>query len=414
MDHLSYDLVEEVVGYLPRRDVETIARASSRSMALERWNIAAEDQLDNHDYTEFVVDRLGRRTVGISWKMLQATQKNAFADVVLRHYKNGDPDAFGDLLSNWIQRGGIWEKLRCDGSFPLKKAIEAVAPLFGRNRGRPLELELPDLPDVCINLDLVLLIVDNWWNSDGAFEEKRVAWKKSRRPSVWNRVENKSKRRKKCNHNFIMGEDLDNGYLAHHSGRSSLFLSLEGIRIEKFQPWHLPVDFQWIDSVIAKWKEGQGFYVFGEARNFVFAWKSDQDWDEFKAKYGEVYSYQWLELTHWSEILKLRVSKHRKWFELEVRQKWFTTSELMSLISDWRKGSGETLLNGLTEIEVLVEHLSGDLTKLLDDPVLEYTHPNKNARCVIALQPKPMGPYSDFKHFRVVRISICPSDPQPI
>uniref|UniRef100_A0A1I7Z101 FBA_2 domain-containing protein n=1 Tax=Steinernema glaseri TaxID=37863 RepID=A0A1I7Z101_9BILA len=176
---------------------------------------------------------------------------------------------------------------------------------------------------------------------------------------------------------------------------------------------HVPVDFQWIDSVISKWKKGNGFYVYGKERGFFFAWKSDQDWDEFEKEYDFPQYHNCVDITHWSDILTLRVTKLEKSFEIQVMQEWFTTSKVMSLISDWREGNGETLLNGLTEIEVQVENLSGDLTKLLDGSVVEYVHPNKNARCVIALQATPMRIFSGYRS-RTVRISICPSDPQPI
>uniref|UniRef100_A0A1I7Y8K7 FBA_2 domain-containing protein n=1 Tax=Steinernema glaseri TaxID=37863 RepID=A0A1I7Y8K7_9BILA len=355
----------------------------------------------------------GRRAVNLSWKILKAAKKNAFAHVSLKHYKNGDPDEFADFAVDYVERGNSLEKLRCSGSFPHKKVIKAVAPLFGRYRGRPLAVEFPENP---INPDLVRSIVDKWWDSNEIFEEKQIVWGWSRRSSVWNHIENKNKSKKKFNHKFTM-RDLSTGYLAHHSRCSTLSISLYGICIEKLQPWHVPVDFMWINLLIAKWKEGNGFYVYEEERDIHFTWKSDDDWDKFKRKYqvqecepdGYIRRIKFLTLTHRSELLKLNVIKCAGSFEIGVEHKWFSDSELMSLISDWQEGNGEALLNGQKVIEVRTYW-----NIFSDGSVVEYAHPNKNVRCVVARQarPKRVG-YPDGFDF-LVRISICPSDSQRV
>uniref|UniRef100_A0A1I7YQB6 FBA_2 domain-containing protein n=1 Tax=Steinernema glaseri TaxID=37863 RepID=A0A1I7YQB6_9BILA len=72
--------------------------------------------------------------------------------------------------------------------------------------------------------------------------------------------------------------------------------------------------------------------------------------------------------------MTLKLTKCGELLQMDVEHKTLSEEEVQSLISDWQKGNGETLVNGLTEIEVLVRHPKEFLS-------LSHSHPLGNFRC---------------------------------
>uniref|UniRef100_A0A1I7ZJ62 F-box domain-containing protein n=1 Tax=Steinernema glaseri TaxID=37863 RepID=A0A1I7ZJ62_9BILA len=365
MDFLPYDLVEEVVNYLPRADVETIARVAARSPELEAWNLASEYQLEKRftldvhvrikqteggpritmsvlknrpnystgwNYTKWsyawirevtieqtvpwegqraevqmlqalrcvslpvdpsvhasltsasgvgvleccsrYVDKYGAEETDLYWKMLRATQKE-FVNVTVRAGNRDPRGAIEEFAADFIQRGHFLESLDCRILSRWQGTLfGAIAPLFGRVRGRPLKIDLGLFHQ---DPEEIQLCVDNWWKSDGIFEDIEVSY----RVDIF---ENAEKDDRLC-------ESIRNKYktavinrhrvvLAHPSRRSSLFIENERIEIMKFRPWHIPVDFAWMESLINRWDEN----VMFDIRFLTF--QDEDDWLKLVEKYG--------------------------------------------------------------------------------------------------------------------------------
>uniref|UniRef100_A0A1I8AVN6 SPASM domain-containing protein n=1 Tax=Steinernema glaseri TaxID=37863 RepID=A0A1I8AVN6_9BILA len=204
---------------------------------------------DGSDYDP--LDIFPDNLVDLFWKTIENTQKE-FAAVYVYNIQGHNIDAFGEFIADSIERGTSLDLLSYSGlSFTMSRICEAIAPLFGKTRGRPLKVSLPC--DVLEAAD-VELIIDAWLQSDGTFEEKEVECGEMLGPEEVECFTVNGK------YEAVTLGDSSCRYLAHPTKRSSLLIGYNEIRVVKFEPWHIRVDFQSIDSVIGKWREGCGFY----------------------------------------------------------------------------------------------------------------------------------------------------------
>uniref|UniRef100_A0A1I7ZKF2 DUF4160 domain-containing protein n=1 Tax=Steinernema glaseri TaxID=37863 RepID=A0A1I7ZKF2_9BILA len=110
-----------------------------------------------------------------------------------------------------------------------------------------------------------------------------------------------------------------------------------------------------------------------------------------------------LPIAHVKGTTFLEVRKSRDSFEMQIKYKFYTKERLESLISDWKKGNGETLGNGLKKKQVEIAQYWNR-----NWPVTpQHSHPLGNTRCLIVEKDVCRG-------CSMERISIVPIDPEDV
>uniref|UniRef100_A0A1I7ZV45 F-box domain-containing protein n=1 Tax=Steinernema glaseri TaxID=37863 RepID=A0A1I7ZV45_9BILA len=417
MDHLFYDLVEGIVNFLPRKDVETIDRVAARSPVLKNWSIAAEYHLEKRFLLDVDVRveehkkkkieprvrliakkilpdgsqeiwkakpgspqwmyawlrnvtissrystittrsqeaEMHRRDVmlrtvtlpvdpsagaslrgdfpvasDLFWKIVQATQKD-FVRVEMKRSGKDPSVACKEAVADCIGRGAYLEHLSyVDARSVQKKLWEAIAAQFSGRRGRPLKIHLQQY--VSFEYEEIGHIIESWLASDGTYEDKTVSYRTPRRlHATWPLLKEK--------YHFVM-ERKHVGYLAHPTRRSSLYIDKNMISVVKFYPWHVPVDFKWVDSLIDDWKEGNGRSVLEGQQRFFFSFQSEDDWSKLLEKY-EHENERHIEISHPSNTVPLEMRKTGELFCMyypTVDLKWVYAN-----IDKWKKGDGRYL-----------------------------------------------------------------------
>uniref|UniRef100_A0A1I7YIZ6 F-box domain-containing protein n=1 Tax=Steinernema glaseri TaxID=37863 RepID=A0A1I7YIZ6_9BILA len=251
-------------------------------------------RIRNHCDSDSAPDNL----VNLFSKIVGKTRKE-FVTMLLKNVYGHAVDAFGSFVADSIERGAFLRFLSYNGPFSsLRSICETIASLLGKRKGKVLGVRLPQ---VSLEANDVELIVNAWLQSDGTFESKRVSWDETSGRTVWSKV--------KAKYNNMVRTPYG-GYLAHPTKRSSLLISSGGISTRNFEPWHLQVDFQSIDSFIGKWREGCGFYAWRGQWIFYFNFKEADDWEKLLEKYGPaVYRGRRLPIAHLRGTTSLEVRK---------------------------------------------------------------------------------------------------------
>uniref|UniRef100_A0A1I7YBD6 F-box domain-containing protein n=1 Tax=Steinernema glaseri TaxID=37863 RepID=A0A1I7YBD6_9BILA len=315
------------------------------------------------------------KLVDLFWDTVEETQKG-FVDVSAT---GDDVDvALESFVAYCIEQGAFLEELSyynsLEGDEGHAVVYNAVASLFGETRGRPLYVYLEGL---VLDFDYIEIVIDDWLLSDGIYEMKTVEG---------------------ANHMF--GEE-------QHEKWEDMLSAIgdNEIRVVKFEPWHVPVDLKWIDALIKNWREGCGFYVWRGEGNFSFRLKKNRYWKKLVEEHGPAVERKEqlvLSIAHPKSPIFLEVRKSETQFEIGVKHEFYTKNKMKKFISDWKKGNRDTLLNGLTKIEVQMDCERFPLPQ-------KHSHPLVNACLKISKRV-----YRHVLETVAVRMSIVPIDPKNV
>ncbi|KAK0427268.1 hypothetical protein QR680_010145 [Steinernema hermaphroditum] len=419
MDLLPYDLVEHLVQFLPRKDLETITIVACERPELSNWQLMAEQHLDERyllDIRIFVQDqnkpegtakhvkleegeeiddkneeiqvyvekhRFTGELVGpwdfkklqvidLGMEVIQVIQKT-FAKLDIHTSTNGTNLRVEDSTRDYINHEAFLEDLRFSYRVIRNERFsQGIVTLFKERRSTPLTVEIP--PD-SLSYRNIQEILEHWKNSDGYVAgHKELHMQMS--SDKWSTLQFKWKGK--------------HDYLPHPLKRSSLLLSINCLKIVKFESWHLPVNFDWIDSVINDWKTRAGMYLYGSSRKIKLVMERE-DWDKLEQKY---WSSRMTEdrfqqrrhlavIAHPSNLSSIELRKYRIGYMVmaEKKVKNLRLGALESFISEWMKRSGDFVVGQLRKVTVGLSFTVWE--RISNDRQAFYVHPHANSRLKI-------------------------------
>ncbi|KAK0427284.1 hypothetical protein QR680_010151 [Steinernema hermaphroditum] len=483
MDLLPYDLVDHLVQFLPRKDLETITKVACWRPELSNWQLMAEQHLEERYLLDIRVDILqqnepegapkrmkleggdetddkskeiqvsmekrlftgelvgpwdfkklqyaslrdvwiscyrldgngkhqpfemhqnalfidgsslwifcsrGSSDVDIALQIAQVMQKT-FNRVSFCASSNGVNLMVEDFVTEYINRGMFVEKMdfSCEDFEKERISEDRIVSLFKEKRPNSLSV---GLPAETLSYENIWKILEHWMTSDGyvaGYKELRMRMPKNEWPTLrwqWRG---------------------DHDFLPHPSKRSSLLLSTDGLKIMKFAPWHLPVNFDWIDSVIDDWKARDGKYLYRNNRELRLLTEG-QDWDKMELKYGPLMIKTTGEhlplIAHPSNLASLEVRKYRNCYLViaTMKIKKLSRAALESFISKWMNSRGDFVVN--QQLKATVDLDSRVWRRLRDRHLTFYVHPRANSRLSIR-ESRGYGFYT---------MSVVPIDPETV
>ncbi|KAK0427274.1 hypothetical protein QR680_010147 [Steinernema hermaphroditum] len=318
---------------------------------------------DSFVKSSFCVDNISSsRDIDLAMKMAEAVQKT-FAKINVWTSAVGTHPRADSFIRDYINHQAFLEDagFSCGGIQMYRISEDSIVSLFKERRTTPLTMHLPA---ETLSYSKIQEILEHWKNSDEdvAGHKELIMY-----ANIWPIL-----RREWQN---------DHGYLAHPTKRSSVRFSNRGFKIVKFEPWHLPVNSDWIDSVIENWKKSDGFFVFKGNHDIQVRMK-DEEWDKLVDKYGPTTRSKpgfLPAIRHPSRFGSLQIRKDRRHrpgsaIEIKVIRRFLTDTGLGILTSKWEKSSGEFVVD-------VNQHKLKKIEVRMDPDTFRYTFYDVNGQC---------------------------------
>ncbi|KAK0427267.1 hypothetical protein QR680_010144 [Steinernema hermaphroditum] len=316
-----------------------------------------------------ISDSRDSTVVDLSLQVIQVVQKT-FAKVDIRTTSNDVNLRMEDFMRDYINHEAFLEDLRfsCDGIRNQKISLEGIVTLFKKRRLTPLTVEIPFDSLTYRNIEE---IVKHWNNSDGY-----VAGHKELRMvrDSWMGFESRTQ----------------HDYLPHPTKRSSLLQSTNYLKIVKFNPWHSPVTFDWIDALINDWKARAGMYLYGEQKYGPLVVKTSGDSLPL--------------IAHPSNLVSIELRKYRSGYMVlaGTKIKKLRRYAVESFISEWMDGSGDFVVGQLRKITVgLSFNVWWSISRACQ---AFYVHRRANSRLKIQAS----------RDYELYTMSVVPIDPETV
>ncbi|KAK0427269.1 hypothetical protein QR680_010145 [Steinernema hermaphroditum] len=337
-----------------------------------RGDSNTRSSLSVNNHYHWISTRLDSRVIDLGMEVIQVIQKT-FAKLDIHTSTNGTNLRVEDSTRDYINHEAFLEDLRFSYRVIRNERFsQGIVTLFKERRSTPLTVEIP--PD-SLSYRNIQEILEHWKNSDGYVAgHKELHMQMS--SDKWSTLQFKWKGK--------------HDYLPHPLKRSSLLLSINCLKIVKFESWHLPVNFDWIDSVINDWKTRAGMYLYGSSRKIKLVMERE-DWDKLEQKY---WSSRMTEdrfqqrrhlavIAHPSNLSSIELRKYRIGYMVmaEKKVKNLRLGALESFISEWMKRSGDFVVGQLRKVTVGLSFTVWE--RISNDRQAFYVHPHANSRLKI-------------------------------
>ncbi|KAK0408355.1 hypothetical protein QR680_003904 [Steinernema hermaphroditum] len=427
MDFLPYDLVDHLIEFLPLNDVKTIVKATVGNRDLATWTRTAEEHLRERyllDVNVYLEEQGDCDKMSPERPRLENEQNNVIMVrmyIEKRLFGGTRPLAAWDF-KNWrharlgkVEFYACWPDC-CAVPYPQADPEEVVRvislPVALKNEARqPSSLGFsylcPHQLDPALNMansvqktfttltwsdcwngsygkvndflcsyldrevfleELRIYIEDVWMLEDGPLSERIIAL-----------FERKSSLKLAVGTIPVFQQD---DIITHWKKSGGMYRGYKEFymcdcwqRTENCK--HEPINLEWMDSWIARWKNSDGFYVH-EGKRKMKLLMNDEEWEKFIGKYSTVGEglKTSLSIDHPLNFATLEISRGPETLvTYEANPKKLSSAGMWDVIAKWKKGNGHCFVDRSRRIEVV-----------LDYPTLRSMFPNRHSYDVVFVE----------------------------